>query len=63
MFRGVVEPSMPRPSPEVHIRGGVEVPYTEAEMITRNAAYEVRKNIYDKTMKVVIVHYLRHMHT
>jgi hypothetical protein len=52
MFQGEHLPSMPKEPPEVHIRNGLQVPYTTAEIKVRTEAYEKKKAIWDKTMKV-----------
>jgi hypothetical protein len=52
MFLGGVEPAEPKVPSLVHKRDRVEVPYTKEEMRERTAAYNVKKKIWDKTMKV-----------
>lgn len=51
-MKGDIEPAVPKKSPLVHIEHGQTVPYTEAEMQVREKDYEVRKAVYDKTVKV-----------
>jgi hypothetical protein len=52
MLRGETAPAEPRQSPLVHTKHGQMVPYTEEEMLVRTKDYEIRKGVYDKTMKV-----------
>ena len=52
MFQGQTTPAEPTKPPEVHIRDGVEVPYTSVEIRERTAIYAAKKTIWDKTMKV-----------
>ena len=52
MFRGEMCPSMPQEPPTDHIRAGIQVPYTPAEMKERTEAYTVKKATWDQTMKV-----------
>lgn len=52
MLRGDTAPAVPKESPLVHIRLGQTVAYTPAEMVVRVKAYEARKAVYDRTVKV-----------
>ena len=52
MFQGLTAPAMPKEPPEVHIRDGVQVPYTPAEIAARKVKYAANKAVWDKTMKV-----------
>jgi hypothetical protein len=52
MMKGETTPAAPKESPLVHIHLGQTVPYTAAEMEVRVKDYNVRKAVYDKTVKV-----------
>jgi hypothetical protein len=52
MMKGDTAPAVPKESPLVHIHLGQTVPYTAAEMKVRVKDYNVRKAVYDKTVKV-----------
>ena len=52
MFKGDINPSMPKKPPRVHIHNKVVVPYTVEEMTKRNKTYKIKKAVWDKTMKV-----------
>ena len=52
MFQGQTTPAEPKEPAKVHQRDGVEVPYTPTEMQERNRNYDIKKAIWDKTMKV-----------
>jgi hypothetical protein len=52
MFQGLTTPAKPKEPAEVHIRDGVQVPYTHDEIAARKVKYDANKTVWDKTMKV-----------